>query len=159
MIAYDRVLRLIEDKVEGTEHFLVDLQVADNNAIVIVMDGDDGFSIQDCISFNRHMEQSLDRELEDFSIQVASPGLDQPFMNVRQYMKNVGRDVKVKAIGKRPITGKLIQADEAGCVVRTRNKERIEGRKAKQWVEEDFNLAYAEIEETKVVIAFKGKGQ
>lgn len=154
MITYDRVLRLIEEKVEGTEHFLVELKMGEMNDITIIMDGDEGFSIQDCIAFNRHMEQNLDREVEDFSMKVMSPGLDQPFKNVRQYAKNVGRNVKVRPSEGAAIEGELLSADESGITVRTRRKERIEGRKAKQWVEEDFTLKYSEIEETKVVIAF-----
>ena len=78
MITYDSVLRLVEEEVEGTEHFLVELKMGEMNDITIIMDGDDGFSIQDCILFNRYMEQSLDREVEDFSLQVMTPGLDQP---------------------------------------------------------------------------------
>ena len=86
MITYERVLRLIEEKVEGTEHFLVELKMGEMNDIIIIMDGDDGFSIQDCILFNRHMEQSLDREVEDFSIKVMSPGLTEAFKHVRNHL-------------------------------------------------------------------------
>ena len=73
-------------------------------------------------------------------------------------MKNVGRDVKVRPVTGRGIEGALIAADEASFTVKTRRKERIEGRKAKQWVEEDFTYKYNEIEETKVVITFNSKG-
>lgn len=159
MITYDRILRLVEEKVEGTEHFLVELKMGEMNDITIIMDGDEGFNIQDCILFNRHMEQSLDREVEDFSLQVMSPGLDQPFKNVRQYVKNVGRDVKVRPVAGRGVEGTLIAADEVSFTVKTRRKERIEGRKAKHWVEEDFTFKYNETEETKVVIAFNSKGK
>lgn len=155
MITYERVLRLIEEKVEGTEHFLVELKMGEMNDITIIMDGDDGFSIQDCILFNRHMEQSLDREVEDFSMKVMSPGLTEAFKHVRQYVKNVGRGVKVKPVEGKTIEGELVAADETSITVRTHRKERIEGRKAKHWVEEDFTLKYSEIQETKVVIAFK----
>ena len=150
MITYERVLRLIEEKVEGTEHFLVELKMGEMNDITIIMDGDDGFSIQDCILFNRHMEQSLDREVEDFSMKVT-----EAFKHVRQYVKNVGRGVKVKPVEGKTIEGELVAADETSITVRTLRKERIEGRKAKHWVEEDFTLKYSEIQETKVVIAFK----
>lgn len=155
MITTDRVLQLIEEKVEGTEHFLVDLKVFDGNNIRIMMDGDEGFSIQDCIAFNRHMEQALDREVEDFSMEVTSPGLDQPFSHVRQYIKNVGRQVKITSGDGQKLEGLLEHADESGCRVKTRRKERIEGRKAKHWVEEVFDFAYSDITEAKVVISFK----
>ncbi|MCB0761855.1 MAG: ribosome assembly cofactor RimP [Flavobacteriales bacterium] len=155
MISEEKVRLLIEEQVEGGPNFLVALHVGTDNVIDIVMDGDEGFSIQECINLNRYLERTLDRDIEDFNIKVSSPGLDQPFKVRRQYYKNVGRNVKVTLNEGEVIEGELMSVDDDHVVVRTRVKERIEGRKAKHWVETDHSIGHADILATKVIISFK----
>ena len=78
--------------------FLIDLSINDANKISIVLDGDNGVSLQDCIDVSRAVEADLDREEQDFSLEVASAGLSSPLKFVRQYKKNLGRNLKVKTI-------------------------------------------------------------
>lgn len=154
MISEETVLLLIEEKVEGSINFLVSLNISVDNIIDIVMDGDDGFSIQDCMDLNRYLNKKLDRDIEDYNLRVSSPGLDQPFMVRRQYYKNVGRQVKVSLNDSSAIEGELMEADDDKIVVQTRVKERIEGRKAKHWVETNHEIEYSSIQSTKVIISF-----
>ena len=99
----------------------------------------------------------MDRDAEDFSLDVSSPGLDQPLKMHRQYQKNVGRDVQLKIRDAGKVVGKLIAATEDEIVIQTREKRRIEGRKAKEWVEEDHAYAIESLDWTKVQVSFKKK--
>lgn len=111
-------------------------------------------SISDCIALSRHVEHSLDREEEDFSLEVASPGLEKPFRVFKQYVKNIGRPVKVKLNEGNTVEGELISAVEDRITLKTKEKKRIEGRKAKEWIEEVIEIPTDSIKETLIKIVF-----
>jgi len=100
----------------------------------------------------------LDRDAEDFSLDVSSPGLDQPLKLHRQYVKNLGRDVQLKISGAGKVEGKLVRATESDVTIMIREKRRIDGRKAKEWVEEELTYPLEELDWTKVQVSFKGNG-
>lgn len=154
MIDKGRLEEKIDEYLTGTDSFLVSLELGAGNDIQVLIDNDKSTSVSDCIGLSKFLEKSMDRDEEDFSLHVSSPGLDRAFTHVRQYIKNVGRDVKVWPIEGSKIEGLLKKADEEGIEVITRSKERIEGRKAKQWVEQCHVFTYEDIKETKVVITF-----
>lgn len=135
----------------------MDVRVSEGNAISILLDDDEGTSIAKCIALSRHLEDELDRDAEDFSFDVSSPGLDQPLKMHRQYQKNIGRDVQLKIREAGKVVGKLIAATEDEIIIQTREKRRIEGRKAKEWVEEDHAYALEALDWTKVQVSFKKK--
>ena len=136
---------------------MVDVRVSEGNAISILLDDDEGTSIAKCIALSRHLEDELDRDAEDFSLDVSSPGLDQPLKMHRQYQKNIGRDVQLKIRDAGKVAGKLIAATQDEIIIQTREKRRIEGRKAKEWVEEDHAYALEALDWTKVQVSFKKK--
>lgn len=109
------------------------------------------------MGLSRHIESSLDRELQDFSLEVLSPGLDQPLKLHRQYVKNVGREVAVMPIDGAKVEGLLTRVEEDHFVVQTREKRRIEGRKAKAWFEDDHTFKFPDVHWTKVSISFNNK--
>jgi ribosome maturation factor RimP len=148
---------LAQSYLEGGAGFVVDVRVREGNVISILLDDDEGTSIAKCIELSRHLEDELDRDSEDFSLDVSSPGLDQPLKMLRQYTKNIGRDVQLKIHEAGKVEGKLISATENEVVIQTREKRRIEGRKAKEWVEEDHMYALEQLEWTKVQVSFKKK--
>ena len=83
----EKVIRtLIDEKLGGSETYLVDLSVSSSNQIKIELDRMEGVSIDECVAMSRHIESALDRETEDFELQVSSPGLDQPFKVFQQYV-------------------------------------------------------------------------
>jgi ribosome maturation factor RimP len=155
MIEEKIVRELAQSRLDEFDGFIVDLTISSNNHIKLLIDSENSIAVSDCISVSRNVEHNLDREVEDFSLEVSSAGLDQPFKHLRQYKKNEGRQIKVKLNNEKAIEGllKLVEADQ--IVVVSRHKERIEGRKAKKWVETENVLKYAEIKETKVIISFK----
>tara|TARA_B110000967_G_scaffold29198_1_gene27366 strand:+ start:616 stop:1098 length:483 start_codon:yes stop_codon:yes gene_type:complete len=151
---------LAEEFLEGTSAFLVDVKVASGNVIRISLENDDRTSITDCVALSRHIEGSFDREEEDFSLDVGSPGLDQPLKVLRQYLKIVGKQIAVNPIEGKKLEGELMSVEEdegefVGLVLKTREKKRIEGRKATEWVDEEHQFQAGELEWTKVIISFK----
>jgi len=151
---------LAEEFLEGTSAFLVDVKVASGNVIRISLENDDRTSITDCVALSRHIEGSFDREEEDFSLDVGSPGLDQPLKVLRQYLKIVGKQIAVNPIEGKKLEGELVSVEEdegefVGLVLKTREKKRIEGRKATEWVDEEHQFQAGELEWTKVIISFK----
>jgi ribosome maturation factor RimP len=154
MISDTHIRELAEKALEGTECFLVDVHVTPMNKIIVLIDRDGGVNIRQCVEVSRFIENSLDRETEDFELEVSSSGLDQPFRVLRQYQKNLGKEVDVKLKDGKKITGNLIRATEEGITIEQINKVRIEGRKAKEEVKKNIDLAFPEIKETKVVIKF-----
>ena len=143
------------DEVLTPEQFIVDLKVQLGNKIYIELDNvKQATSITDCIKMSRQVEHNLDREAEDFSLEVTSPGLDKPFRVFKQYVKNLGRTVIVKRTEGEKLEGILVKAEEDHIIVETKEKKRIEGRKAKEWVTEQVNVPMSEIKETLIKIVF-----
>ena len=160
MINAKKIQILAEEFLEGTSAFLVDVKVASGNVIKIALENDDSTSITDCVELSRHIEGSFDREEEDFSLDVGSPGLDQPLKVLRQYLKVIGKQIAVNPIEGKKMQGELVSVEEEegelkSLVLKTREKKRIEGRKAKEWVDEEHQFQAGEIEWTKVIISFK----
>ena len=156
MINATTIRTLTEAHLEGGSGFLVDVRVSEGNAISILLDDDEGTSIEKCMALSRHLESILDRDAEDFSLDVSSPGLDQPLRLHRQYLKNIGRQVQLKVTDAGKVEGKLTQALEDQITIVIREKRRIEGRKAKEWVEEEKTYPLSDLDWTKVQISFKG---
>lgn len=160
MINARTVHQLANEFLDGGSGFVVDIKVASGNAIRIDLENDDRTSIEDCVALSRHIEGSFDREEEDFSLDVGSPGLDKPLKVLRQYLKLIGKQVSVNPKDGKKMEGELVNIEEEngevkGLVLKTREKKRIEGRKAKQWVEEEHRFQASDIEWTKVIISFK----
>jgi ribosome maturation factor RimP len=154
------VHHLANEFLEGGSGFIVDVKVASGNVIKIDLENDERTSIEDCVALSRHIESSFDREEEDFSLDVGSPGIDKPLKVLRQYLKLIGKQVSVNPIEGKKIEGELVNIEEEdgeikGLVLKTREKKRVEGRKAKQWEEEEHRFQASDIEWTKVIISFK----
>jgi len=154
LIRAEDIRALAEEHLQGTPGFLVDVTVSDGSNIRVLVDHDESTSIEFCMGLSRHIESSLDRDVQDFSLDVSSPGLDQPLKLHRQYVKNVGREVAVMPVQGAKMEGVLTAVEYDHFVVTTREKRRIEGRKAKEWVEEQHPFPFADVHWTKVVISF-----
>lgn len=154
MIEKRRIQQLVDDFLAKEKvFFLVSLKVGGGNQIEVRVDSFEGIKIGDCVRLSRHIEGSLDREEEDFSLQVASAGLGEPFKVFQQYEKNIGRKVDVKLKGGEKILGKMLSAiADEGIVLETKNREKI-GKK-KQVVVKEHKLAFEQIDQTKIVISF-----
>lgn len=161
MITVAQIEQLVSEKIQGTDAFLVGVKVNPGNKIVVLLDGMNGVGIDECVAMSRHIEGSLDREAEDFELEVSSPGLTSPFQVLSQYEKYKGKEVEVKTEDGKKLKGELSEVGAEGIVIKTREKRRIEGRKKKEVVEENIELffehedAAQKIKSTKIVISFK----
>jgi len=155
MIAVKTIKELINKAIEGTSIFLISCEVNPGNSIQVLIDNMNNTSVQDCILVSRGIEHNLDREVEDFDLSVSSPGLSKPFVVREQYLKNIGRRVKVKPLEGKAAEGELSEVTEEFILLKDKVKERIEGRKSKQWVDKEYKFLFNDIKETKVIISFK----
>ena len=154
MIEKNVINSLVEEKLKGTDYYLVDLSITKDNAISIEIDNDNGVSIDDCVALSRYVEENIDREKEDFELEVGSSGITSPFKVVRQYLKNIGKEVEMLLKGGIKLTGILKDADETGATITIEKKVKAEGAKRSMLVEEDQTYTYDEIKYTKYLIRF-----
>jgi len=162
MITKQIVEQLANERITEKELnvYVVDINIGPSYQIIVELDSVDGsVSIEDCIAISKNIEHNLDREEQDFSLEVASADISKPFKVLKQYIKNIGKTVEVKPLtaddyksGK--IEGILKSVTEDQIVITTREKKRVEGRKKKEWVEEDHTFKMNEIKETKIIITF-----
>ncbi|MBK5191977.1 MAG: ribosome assembly cofactor RimP [Flavobacteriaceae bacterium] len=150
----ERVENLLEEAFqEYNSLFLISLNISDQNHILIVIDGDQGVSVNDCIAVSRKIENNLDREEEDFSLEVASSGVSEPLKLPRQYQKNIGRKLEVNTKTDK-FVGNLTDVNEDGIVLSWKAKEPKPIGKGKVTVDKEAKIAFQEIEKAKVVITF-----
>jgi len=154
MITAEQVRGLIKDKLEEKECFVVELVVKEGNNIHLEVDGQKGFTIKDCVDFNKAIENKLDREVEDFELHVSSPGLNKPLRVIEQYYKNIGRELKV-VTNDVTYEGLLKEVDEEGIVLEYSFKEKIEGKKKKHTVVKQEEIKFNNIKEATIIISFK----
>ncbi len=158
MITKQKVTELIDERIAELDNclFVVSLKISSSNIINVEIDKHNGnVSIMDCMSVSRNVEHNLDREEEDFELHVSSAGLDKPLRVLPQFIKNIGRNVKVKLNNKTEEEGELIQADKEGLTIRQERREKIEGTKKKQDIVEEKYFPMSEIKETKIIVSFK----
>jgi ribosome maturation factor RimP len=146
MIEKIKILELVNSALEGSEKFLVSLKITPDNRIFVDIDGDNGVNIDDCIELSRAIESQLDRDAEDFELNVSSAGADQPLKLVRQYRKNVGRDLEVVTLDGERAEGTLEDASDDGIVIRTPG--------TKKQPAETLRFAYKDIKSARVAIKF-----
>lgn len=155
MIDKELVKGIAEKHLEGTSMFLVDVAVRPGNIIVVEVDSDNAIGIDDCITLSRDIESHLDRDVEDFELEVGSSGLTSPFRIPRQYQKNIGNEVEVLTKAGQKLSGVLKSSDDNGFVLTVTKMVKPEGAKKKTAVEEDHAFEYKDVKYTKYLIRFK----
>jgi len=154
MIAKAYIEKLVKEKLDD-EMFIVDISVSTNNRIHVFVDGFNGMTIEKCIEISRHVEHSLDRDAEDFALEVSSPGLTEGFKVREQFIKYTGRPIEVLSEEGEKLEGTLKVTDDEGFVLETSGREKVEGHKKKQLVVREHKFKYNEIKSAKAVISFK----
>ena len=135
--------------------FLVDIHVSASNTIKVLVDSYDGITIEQCAAISRFIENELDREKEDFELQVSSPGLTEPFRVKEQYLKNRGGQIEIITVEGEQFSGLLKEANPEWILMETFTQKKVEGVKKKQWVAEELQLNYGDVKSAKVVVTFK----
>lgn len=133
--------------------YLVDFLISTNNKIQIVVDGDNGVSLNECIRISKSVDSGLDREIEDFSLEVSTPDIAHPLKLNRQYIKNINRILKVKT-AEEEIEGTLLEADGDKIVLAWKEREPKLVGKGKVTVQKTVTLEYKDIKEARVKILF-----
>lgn len=142
-----------EGLLEKPSIFLIDLTITDAFKIIVTLDGDNGVALQDCIDVSRSIENNLDREEQDFSLEVASVGVGSPLKMIRQYKKNIGRTLIVKT-GAEIIEAELVDANDDFVILSWEAREPKKIGKGKETVQKELKLPYADIKEAVVTVTF-----
>ncbi|RNA60756.1 ribosome assembly cofactor RimP [Chryseobacterium nematophagum] len=150
-----RIEELLNEFLETRKDlFLIDLKISTGDDITVILDGDNGVSLQDCLDASRAIEFNMDREEHDFSLQVMSAGLSEPLSSPRQFTKNIGRYIEVLLNDASEIEGELVKVDEEKITLLLRYRKPKDIGKGKVDVEEEKEIPYSEIKKALVVIKF-----
>jgi ribosome maturation factor RimP len=150
----EKVKQVVEEALlEKPSIFLIDLTITDSFKIIIGIDGDNGVVLQDCIDVSRAVEGNLDREEQDFSLEVASVGVGSPLKLVRQYKKNIGRTLIVKT-NQENIEAELVEANDLFIILSWKAREAKKVGKGKETVQKELQIPYADIKEAVVTVTF-----
>lgn len=139
---------------ERTDLFLIDLKISAGDDVTVILDGDQGVSLQDCLDASRAIEFNMDREEHDFSLQVMSAGLSEPLNSERQFKKNIGRELDVLLKDDTKIEGELLKVEEDKITLVLRYRKPKEIGKGKVDVVEEKEIPYTEIKKAFVAIKF-----
>ncbi|GLU42718.1 ribosome assembly cofactor RimP [Allomuricauda sp. NBRC 101325] len=138
---------------ENPSLFLIDFTVGGDNTIRVILDGDNGVNLQDCMNVSRAIEHNLDREEEDFALEVTSAGATSPLELPRQYKKNIGRKLKVRTTSEE-LEGKLVETSEDHITLEWKAREPKAVGKGKVTVQKKQQIAFSDIKEAKVILNF-----
>ena len=156
MIDKQQVISIAEKWLNTKEgYFLVDVDVTTDNRIVVEIDQAEGVWIDDCVDLSRFIEASLDRDVEDYELEVGSAGIGQPFKVLQQYINHIGQEVEVLPKSGAKLKGILVSADEKGFAVQVQQKQKVEGSKRPKTVEVEMPFGYDEVKYVKYVISLK----
>jgi ribosome maturation factor RimP len=150
----NRVIELVEEKIaDRPDLFIVDVQMHNSGILSILVDGDNGVAISDCVAISRHVGFHLEEENtieQAYRLEVSSPGVDTPLKSIRQFRKNINRSLKVKLTDGNIREGKLLSADDSGITI-----EEIIKEKGKKAVTIESFIQITDISETLVLVSFK----
>ncbi len=144
MIDKFKVLDIVKDVLEGSDKYLINMKITPDNRIFVDIDGDNGINIDDCIEVSRAIESQLDRDEEDFELNVSSAGADSPLKMPRQYRRHVGRDLNVTPFDGEQVEGTLMEADDQHFVIKIKGKKKESAR--------EVSFAYEDVKTAKVVV-------
>lgn len=154
MISKAKVTEIVNEWLAEKEYFLVDVSVSADNCVSVEIDHADGVWIEDCVLLSRHIEANLDRDVEDYELEVGSAGIGQPFKVLRQYINHIGKEVEVLAKDGKKYRGIMARADEAEFAVTIQVKEKPEGVKRPVLVDKEYAWRYEDVKYTKYLIKF-----
>lgn len=147
MIDKFKVLDIVKDALEDSDKFLVSMKITPDNRIFVDIDGDNGINIDDCIELSRTIEKQLDRDEEDFELNVSSAGADAPLKMPRQYRRHMGRDLAVETFEGKNYEGTLADCDDKQFTIKIKGTKKV--------APQVLTFNYADVRTAKVVLSFK----
>src|SRR6056300_1595450 len=149
----DQVKELLNTALESRKDlFLIECKISGDNHISILLDGDEGVNLQSCVEVSRQIEHNLDRDVHDFSLEVASAGVGSPLQKTRQYVKNLGRKLRVEREAAPTLEGVLVDATDTDFTLEWKQREPKPVGKGKVTVTKKETLSYDEISSAKVLV-------
>lgn len=155
MIDKKVVSEIVEKWLEDKEYFLVDVEISSDNCVVVEIDHKDGVWIEDCAELSRFIEENLNRDTEDYELEVGSAGLGQPFKVAQQYINFIGQEVEVLDADGKKVKGLLKSVDGNDFVVVVNEKVMVEGKKRPVKMDVDHTYQMDKVKYCKYVISFK----
>lgn len=147
------ITELVEQAIEDKTTYLVEVKVSKTNNIAVFIDNNNGVTIEECVEISKHIESSLDRETEDFELEVSSAGIGYPFKVEKQYLKNIGKEVEVVLNSGEKINGILKAFNGDAIDFEYSKMVKLEGKKRKQLVTEVLILKLENIKSTKEILS------
>lgn len=148
----EEIKDIVQQLLEGSELFLVEAQLSPKNEITVFIDSPTGVDVATCIRISKQLEEKLNRETEDFELTVSSAGIGYPFKVAGQYLKNLGKQVEVKTTDGSRFTGILRQYDGEKIVLEYEEKIQVEGKKKKETIKKQRDIALSDIKQIKDLI-------
>ena len=155
MIDKNVVKSVVEEWLKDKDYFLVDIEISPDNRIVVEIDHADGVWIEDCVELSRYIEDRLDRDEEDYELEVGSAGLGQPFKVPQQYVNFIGKNVEVLDSDGKKVKGVLKSVDGNDFTVTVAEKVKQEGKKRPVLTDVDHTYQMDKVKYTKYLISFK----
>ena len=155
MINKEIIQTLTEEWLQGNEYFLVDINFAADDRIVIEIDHADGVWIEDCAELSRFLQERLGEELGEYELEVGSAGLGQPFKVAQQYINHIGDTLEVLQADGKKVQGVLKAVDAPSFTITVQEKQKQEGKKRPVLVDVDKTYQMDEVKYAKYLLAFK----
>ena len=155
MINKETIQILTEEWLQGNDYFLVDINFAADDRIVIEIDHADGVWIEDCAELSRFLQERLGDELGEYELEVGSAGLGQPFKVAQQYVNHIGDTIEVLDLEGKKLQGTLKTVDGNSFTITVQEKQKQEGKKRPVLVEVDKTYQMDGVKYAKYLLAFK----
>lgn len=152
MIDKELIRKILDNELNKRDLYLIDLTISKNNKINVYVDSFNGVTIEECVEISRAIESQLNRDEEDYDLEVSSPGLNKPFKLPFQYKKNIGRVIEVITTSGEKLKGKLINAGDTKIDVEVSNGKNTKNKKEKMATV--FSFDYSIIKSARVTITF-----
>lgn len=155
MIDKKQIAEIVGKEIAGSDIFLVDVSVTPDNRVTVELDSREGLDIDTCAKITRAIEAQVDREIEDYELEVGSAGLTAPFKVVAQYEKNIGNDIEVLTRDGRKLTGRLAAVNAPEFTLEVTRKVKEPGAKRPTLVTEPLQLSMDNVKKACYLIDFK----
>ena len=154
LITKEHILGLASAHLKDGEIYVTGIKIGSDNQISLYIDGDEGVTIQDCVGLSRAIESALDRQKEDFSLDVSSHGATTPLVMPRQYTRHIGRNFEIRLLDGTRAEGNLVAAGENEIKIEYSNRENKPIGKGKITVVKQQTIKYEEIKESKIKLKY-----
>lgn len=155
MLDLDKIRSVAEERLAGTDLFVVELKSSPANVVELLIDSDTSVAIEDCVALSRAINDTFDREVEDYELTVGSAGIGQPLKIFRQYRKLIGKPVEVVLRNGTKIIAELRGATPETITLAYPEQVAVEGRKRRETVERVREYPLDEVKWTKEWLDFK----